>query len=366
MQKKSKLHIAILPGDGIGLEVMEAVLPLFSAISLPITYEKGDIGWSCWVKDGDPVPQATWDLIKRSDATLLGAITSKPQREAQAEQPHGIYTSPLIQLRQQLDLYANVRPCFSIKQPQAFQFCVIRENTEGLYSGLDFDHLPPDFMPTLSQYPQWAQKTHAPLSCTLRIQSQAGLKRIFEFAFQYAMQNQYTRVSYADKPNVLRNSSAFARSIFENIAQRYPQIQADILNVDAVAMHLVTKPQSFGVIVTENMFGDILSDVAAGVMGGLGLAASANIGAQHAYFEPVHGSGPRMQPHTANPSAMFLTIALLLSHFGYDTAAKHIQQAVKQVILNNKHVTRDLGGNASTQAMAEAIIQEAKKYDYTV
>ncbi len=353
MEKSKPLNIAVLPGDGIGSEVTQAVLPIFSALNLPVTYTIGDIGWACWEKDKNAIPQQTWDLIKQSDATLLGAITSKPQREASH------YISPIIQLRQQLNLYANVRPCFSVKKHQAFNFCIVRENTEGLYSGFDFDHLPAEFKSVVSKNPQWADKMDAPLSCTLRIQSKVGLQKIYNFAFQYALQNNFTRVTLADKPNVLRNSSAFAREIFETIAAQYPHIQADIVNVDCVGMMLVRKPETFGVIVTENMFGDILSDVAAGVMGGLGLAPSANIGQEYCYFEPVHGSAPRMLKDTANPSAMFFSISMLLSHFGYHQPAQIIKSTVTEIIQQQEITTRDLGGSATTQEMANAIIEKA-------
>ncbi len=366
MLKNNNIKIAVLPGDGIGQEVIESVLPVFSALSLPLTYQIGDIGWECWVKGANPIPDKTWDLINKCDSILLGATTSKPEREAKAEildksKQELSYISPIIQLRQKLDLFANVRPCFSINKQKDFNFCVIRENTEGLYSGFDFDHLPEDFRKIVESAPHWKKKMNEALSCTLRINSKTGMQRIIQFAFDYAVKNNHDKVSYADKPNVLRKSSTLGRAIFEEIAAGFPQIQADILNVDAVGMHLVTKPEIFGVIVTENMFGDILSDVAAGVMGGLGLAPSANIGLQKSYFEPVHGSGPRMKKNTANPSATFFSLSMLLSYFGHDRLSRIIKEAVITVIKENKTVTRDLGGSSTMQEMAYAIIEEAKK-----
>ncbi len=364
------IHIAVLPGDGIGREVMEAALPIFAALDVPVRLTIGDIGWSCWQKNGDPVPEQTWQLIRDSDATLVGAITSKPAREAWLDlapvlqDDNRTYVSPLIQLRQQMDLFANVRPCFSlagdnIDDKKSFNFCIIRENTEGLYAGLDFHPVPASLKSLLDEQKRWQAIQPKDLSCTLRLQSKQGLLRLFEFAFQYADTHCLSRVTFADKPNVLRQSSAFARELFESVAAIYPHLKADILNVDAVAYWMIKRPEAFGVIVAENMFGDLLSDVGAAVMGGLGFAPSANIGHDGCYFEPVHGSGPRMKTNSANPSAMFLTIGLLLKHFGYIEQAEKIKQAVKQVIQQGRYLTYDLGGSSSTDDMAKAIISTA-------
>ncbi|MBB4076956.1 molybdenum cofactor synthesis domain-containing protein [Bartonella fuyuanensis] len=189
------------------------------------------------------------------------------------------------------------------------------------------------------------------------MQTRFGLERIFEYAFSYAGEHGLRRVTFADKPNVMRESGQFAQKIFEKIAQNYPEIEADIHNVDAVALWIATKPEQFGVIVAENMFGDILSDLAAGVMGGLGLAPSANVGSKIAYFEPVHGSAPRIAgQNKANPSAMLYTTALLLDHLGFQDAAQQLSESVDQVIRAGKTITYDLGGKASTRQMAEAVL----------
>lgn len=358
-----KIKLAVLPGDGIGSEVLFSALPVFDALNIPVEMAIGDIGWECWKKDGDPVPEETWKIIKSSDAVLLGATTSMPEKEAMHALPEHLrlkkinYVSPIVQLRQKLDLYANVRPCFNIKQEgEDFNFCIIRENTEGLYSGLDFFPLPDELKSVVSQNARWKNIKSTDASCTLRLQSREGLLRLFEFAFSYAESKSFNRVTFADKPNVLRKSSAFARDLFESVAKKYPHIQSDIHNVDAVALWMVRRPQEFGVIVAENMFGDILSDIGAGVMGGLGFAPSANIGVNGCYFEPVHGSASRIKKNTANPSAMFLTIGLLLKHFGYQTESDRIQAAVQSVIQEDKWTTYDLGGTASTEVMARSII----------
>lgn len=363
-----KIKLAILPGDGIGQEVTLSAIPVFNALNIPVEMTFGDIGWEFWKQEGTPVPVRTWKLIEASDATLLGAITSKPEREALKELSPSLqnlslnYISPVIQLRQQMDLYANVRPCFNIKEEKDdFNFCVIRENTEGLYAGFDFYPLPDSLQSIIKDHKRWRDIPNDEVSCSFRLQSQSGLVRLFEFAFQYAVQKGFKRVTFADKPNVLRKSSAFARKLFEGVASKYPEIKADILNVDAVALWMVKRPYEFGVIVAENMFGDILSDLGAGVMGGLGFAPSANMGVKGCYFEPVHGSAPRVKPNSANPGAMFLTISLLLEHFGYPNESIRIQKAIKAVIKENRYLTYDLGGSASTQAMAEAIINQCIK-----
>ena len=359
---KNKLKITVLPGDGIGRDVTNAAIPIFDALNVPVELCWGDIGWEFWRSEGTPIPARTWQLIQQADTTLLGAVTSKPQREAFAElaaefkEDNLNYVSPIIQLRQMLDLYINLRPCINIKEEKDFNFCVIRENTEGLYAGFDYYPISHPLYTMLAEHHYWGGVPKDEVSVSLRLQSKAGLLRLFEFGFAYAKAHDYKRVTLADKPNVLRQSSAFARELFESVAERYADIKADILNVDAVALWMIRRPDEFGVIIAENMFGDILSDVGAGIMGGLGFSPSANIGETLCYFEPVHGSAPRIKPDAANPCAMFLTISMLLEHFAYPNAAKKIQQAVQHVIKQGKCLTYDLGGSASTFDMANTII----------
>ncbi|KTC64490.1 DlpA protein (plasmid) [Legionella adelaidensis] len=362
---KKQLKIAVLPGDGIGAEVTYACLDIFKILNIPVELSIGEIGWTCWQNEATPIPQRTWDLIYDSDVTLLGAVTSKPKREAEKEvavekrKNPPEYISPIIQLRQGLDLYANVRPCFNIKdQNNSFNLCIIRENTEGLYAGFDYSSLPREMTPLLSSKKKWKNISPEDISCSLRLQTRSGLQRIFKFAFHYADTYNLGQVTYADKPNVLRNSSAFAREIFEKVAEDYPHIKSDILNVDAVALWLVRCPEKFGVIVAENMFGDILSDVGAAVMGGLGFAPSANIGEKGVYYEPVHGSAPKIPINQANPCAMFLTIALLLEHQGFKKQGARLREAVKKIVSENQFITYDVGGKSSTEEMAKAILNE--------
>ncbi|MBM9400789.1 isocitrate/isopropylmalate dehydrogenase family protein [Gluconacetobacter azotocaptans] len=366
--QKAPLSLLGLPGDGIGPEVLGAALPIFDAMRIPIKLDIGKIGWSCWQAAGDPVPQDTWEKISHADVVLLSAITSKSRREAEDDLPPHLrqraieYVSPVIQLRQRLDLYANVRPIYDLSGRDKFRAVVIRENTEGLYSGLDYWPAPAPIVDLLAEATRakpLGREHSGHISASVRIQTRHGLSRIFLFAFEFARQNGYRKVTLADKPNVLRHSGAFARECFEEAAEKFPEIIADVQNVDAVALWLVMRPERFGVIVAENMFGDILSDLAAGVMGGLGFAPSENIGTTGAYYEPVHGSAPHLAgQNRANPSAMFLTIALALKKHGYGLEAAAIQRAVSACYQAAK-VTYDAGGSLSTAEAASEIISRA-------
>ncbi|WP_273756181.1 isocitrate/isopropylmalate dehydrogenase family protein, partial [Bartonella sp. MM73XJBT] len=358
-----KKKVLVLPGDGVGPEVCDAALMVLEQFKLPIEFTYGDIGWECWKQIGDPVPQETWQKITQSDAILLGAVTSKGKETALEElAPHlrerkPTYVSPVIQLRQRLGLFANIRPIRYIVGPKKpFHFCVIRENSEGLYAGLDFCGITPEKAAWL-RHPNLEKYGLEEAAWTVRLQTRFGLERLFEYAFSYARIHGLKRVTFADKPNVMRESGQFAQEIFEKVAQNYSEITADIHNVDAIALWIATKPEQFGVIVAENMFGDILSDLSAGVMGGLGLAPSANVGSDIAYFEPVHGSAPRIAgQNKANPSAMLYTMALLLDHLGFQDAARQLSESIDQVIRSGKIVTYDLGGEASTRQMVHAVL----------
>ncbi len=268
-----KKKVLVLAGDGVGTEVCDAALMVLEQFQLPIEFMHGDIGWECWKKEGDPIPHATWQKIAESDAVLLGAVTSKGKEAALRElAPHLkeknlTYVSPVIQLRQKLGLFANIRPVRYIFGPRKpFQFCVIRENSEGLYAGLDFRGINPETSAWL-KHPNLKKYGLEEAAWTVRLQTRFGLERLFDYAFSYAREHGMQQVTFADKPNIMRESGQFAQEIFEKIAQNYSEIEADIHNVDAVALWIATKPEQFGVIVAENMFGDILSDLAAGVMG---------------------------------------------------------------------------------------------------
>lgn len=368
-----KLNLAVLAGDGIGKDVMEAVLPVFDKLNININLNFGDIGWEQWKNEGNPIPERTWEIIDKSDAILLGATTSKPKEKAILELNYNLknhklnYISPIIQLRQRLKLFANVRPVFSIPNNPCqisdnMNMVIIRENTEGLYAGLDFNPIPEDLKNfinkhKLSQSP-WDLNNSEDGAVALRLITSKGIERIIRFAFEWAADNNFSRVTWVDKPNVLRSSGQFAINILNNIAKDYPNIDYEVLNVDATAMWMVRNPEHFGVIVSENQFGDILSDLGAGLMGGLGLAPSANLGYSKSYFEPVHGSAPKHAgKDIVNPSAMFLTTALMLKQNGYEEEGKIIEKSVKDVITEGKFLTYDLNGTYSTTSVAKEIIR---------
>lgn len=356
--------VAVLPGDGIGPEVLDAALPVIDALGLPLALDFGDIGWTCWREEGTPVPERTWELIGRSDAVLLGATTTKPPREALAElAPHlretaPGYLSPIIQLRQRLDLFANVRPVENLLGGTPFRFCVVRENTEGLYSGLDYRRVPDAMWPLVAEHPNAALSGQDGTTASVRLQTRTGLDRLLRHAFEHARSHGHERVTLADKPNVFRESGAYVRERLEEVAAGYPEISWEILNADAVALWMTRRPERFGVVVAENSFGDVLSDLGAGVMGGLGLAPSANIGERGGYFEPVHGSAPALSgTDRANPLAAVLTIGMMLDHLGLPVAGDEVRDAVRRVTRRRDRLTYDLGGEAGTTECAAAVLE---------
>ncbi|MEU6505017.1 isocitrate/isopropylmalate family dehydrogenase [Streptomyces sp. NPDC046942] len=356
--------VAVLPGDGIGPEVTTAALDVVDTLGLPLDLRFGEIGWECWRQEGNPVPQRTWKLLDETDTCLLGAITSKPLREAEAELAPELrgtgltFVSPVVQLRQRLSLYANVRPVIDLVD-RRFDFTVIRENTEGLYAGFDVHGLDDALWNVVREHPNAQASGPEASSVTLRLQTEFGMDRLLAYGFDYARSHGYTRLTLVDKPNVLRHSSNHLRERLELRAAAHPDIETEILNVDAVALWMVRRPERFGVLVAENMFGDILSDLGAGVMGGLGLAPSGNIGDRGSYFEPVHGSAPGMAGQDrANPMAMLLTVAQMLDHLELPVPADDLRAAVRTVAARRTTVTYDMGGTSGTRRVAQAVAGE--------
>ncbi|WP_078674240.1 isocitrate/isopropylmalate family dehydrogenase [Bartonella elizabethae] len=357
-----KKKVLVLAGDGVGPELCDAALMVLEQFHLPIEFTYGDIGWECWKQAGDAIPQATWQKIADSDALLLGTVTDKGKEAALEDRTSPLkeqnlsYVSPLLQLRQKLNLFATVCPIRYIIGPKKpFQFCVISEKSEGLSSGLDFRGITPETSAWLT-HPNLAKYGRKEAAWSVCLQTRFGLERLFEYAFSYTRGHGFKRVTFADKPHVMRESGQFAQEIFEKIAQNYPEIEADIHDVDTVAMWIATKPEQFGVIVAENMFGDILSNLAAGVMGGLGLAAHAHVGDKIACFSSAHGSAPHLaEQNKANPSGMFYTVSLLLEHLGFLEEAKELSQSVDHVIRSGKTLPHDLGGSASPRQMVQAV-----------
>ncbi len=353
--------LLVLPGDGIGPEICEAVLPVFKQLALPIELTVGEIGQVCWHQAGNTVPEKTWQQIAQSDAVLLGTLTSPGKQQAEATLPtelqgQGIkYVSPLTQLQQRLDLFANVRPAQHwVGKHRPFRCCVIYGNTEGRYAGRGQRDLP-EVMQGILQRPGLA--CHGVEEGSLNIRH--GLARLFQYAFEHANAQGYSRVTFADKPNALHKDELLAADIFYSIAAHHPTIRADIQYVNDLTLSLVRKPEEFGVIVTDNMFGDLLSDLVAGMMGGLGVAPSINVSQKICCFAPAHGEALEMVgKDRANPTAMFLSVALALRHLGFASQASSLEQAVRSVMMKERHVTYDLGGQAGTRSMAQAILDE--------
>lgn len=327
------MKICLLGGDGIGPEVVtEAARVLEASTNAEgasgIEFTHGDIGYGAYLQHGTPLPASTLDLAREADAALLGAVTTPPAI------PN--YTSPVLGLRSALDLFACVRPIRSLPgaKPE-IDMVIVRENTEGLYSRRE--SATPD------------------VAITERVITRAASERIARFAFEEARRNRYDLVTIVHKANVLRETCGLFRRVALEVATEYPGIRAEEMLVDRCAMELIREPEQFQVIVTTNLFGDILSDEAAMLVGGLGLAASANIGTDSAMFEPVHGSAPDLSAGRANPLATIRAAATMLRHLDCAPQAARIDRAVESV-LGSDSLTADMGGQASTGEVTDAVI----------
>ncbi len=371
----AKYRIAWLPGDGIGKDVMDAAKIVLDEVNLDAEYIPGDIGWEFWCKEGNPLPDRTIKLLKETDCALFGAITSKPKEEAEAElapELRGkgyVYTSPIVRLRQEFNLRTNLRPCKAypgnpLNYRDDIDIVVFRENTEDLYSGVEFHPLPKPVMDVLlEQHPKMARFAEVPLediAVTLRIVTRKGCENIVRDAFEYARSHGYKSVTVVEKPNVLRETSGLMVRTAREIAKQYPEVELWETNIDAMCMWLIKNPQDYGVLVTTNMFGDIISDLAAQLVGGLGFASAANIGDSYAVFEPTHGSAPKYAgQYKVNPMAMLLAVRLMLDWLGEKERANRLEQAIAVVIREGKVRTYDMGGSSSTLEVAQEV---ARKY----
>lgn len=328
-------RIALLGGDGIGPEVIHAARQVLEALPIRWEWLEGEIGWHAYQQWGDPLPAETLNCICRADATLFGAVTTPP------DIPN--YRSPVLRLRQELDLFANLRPCRSIPHPVSrpnVDLLVVRENTEDLYVGRE-------------RIEEGGEMAVAEMVITRR-----ASERIMRVACEQARRRNLHRVTVVHKANVLRQTSGLFRRVALEVGREYPDLQVDEMLVDTCAMEFIRAPQSFGVVVTTNLFGDILSDEASMLVGGLGVACSANIGEHTAVFEPVHGSAPALAgKEQANPLAAIGSAAMMLEYLGEDMWAQRLETAMNRVIAA-RQVTPDLGGALGTQAVAEAVIQQ--------
>ena len=325
---KDKYQIAVVPGDGIGKEVMEATLFVLDELDIDFDYVYGKAGDECGQKNGNPLPEETLDIIRNADACLFGAAG-----ETAAD--------VIVKIRQEMKMYANLRPVKTYPNTNALfddvDFMIVRENTEGLYIA-DQEELTEDG------------------AIAKRIITRKAEERIIDYAFNYAKENNKSKVTGVHKANVLKKSDGLFKDVFYEVAERYPEIETEDFYVDATAMYLITQPQNFEVIVTTNLFGDILSDEGTGLVGGLGVIPSANIGEDGALFEPVHSSAPDIAGEgKANPIAMMLSAIMMLRYIGENEEADKFDAAILKVLNDGKILTRDLGGSSSTMEVAEAI-----------
>ena len=333
--------ICLIPGDGVGHEVIPAAAEVLKTLRPDFEYRHADAGFECFERIGTPLPEDTLECIAQSDATLFGA-TSTPSTKVEG------YRSTVQQLRKRFDLYANLRPTQSL--PGAFSrqdvnLLIVRENTEDLYSGRE------------------RREDNGDTAISERVITRKASERIFRVAFEQARLRQQQRhlpgrVTIVHKANILKETDGLFREIGLAIAEQFPDIACSELLVDAMAMRLVKDPESFDVIVTTNLFGDILSDEAAGLVGGLGVAPSGNIGAETAIFEPVHGSAPDIAGKgVANPMGAILSAAMMLDYLRLNGDAHRVRNAVYSAIRRGVR-TRDIGGRANTQEVTNTIIGE--------
>lgn len=326
-------RVCLLPGDGIGPEVIGAARKVLEALPAAFVFLPAEIGYRAYQKHGTPLPDAALETMRCASATLLGAVTTPPNIPD--------YFSPIVRMRQALQLYANIRPCVSLPHPSSragINLTIVRENTEGLYAGVE--HL----------------EDHGEKAISERIVTRRASERILHKAFSLAQADGRSKVTVVHKANVLRESCGLFRQTAFEIAPEYPQITMQEMLVDNCAMQLIRAPEQFEVIVTTNLFGDILSDEASMLVGGLGVAYSANIGEEIAVFEPVHGSAPDIVgQNRANPIATFLSAAMMLDYLGERESANQLRNAIRACMLADE-VPPDLGGSESTTDMTEKVI----------
>ncbi|MCK9422455.1 MAG: isocitrate/isopropylmalate family dehydrogenase [Bacteroidales bacterium] len=392
----TKRTIVTLPGDGIGKVVLNQAIRVLDAAGFEADYVHGDIGWEFWCKEGDPFPLRTQKLLEQHKIGLFGAITSKPKDKAELElapelkEKGVVYYSPIVSMRQKYDLDICLRPIKTFKgNPLNFirrgfggvieeplvECMIFRQNTECLYSGVEWTNPPDQVYDALMTHKKFRDNfTWCPrpeLAVSARIFTKKYTGRILKAAFEYAKAHGFDTVTVCEKPNVIRETSGMMLKLAQEMAKNeYQGIRIQNTNIDAQMMWLTKNPETYHVIVAGNMFGDIVSDGFAGLIGGLGFACSANIGPDIAVFEPTHGSAPKyadFNPSIVNPIAMILSAVMMLEHIGENAIATKIGKAVADVVEEGKVKTYDMmklpgtpdaisKGAASTSQMADAII----------
>ncbi len=389
----SERTIVTMPGDGIGMVVLPEAIRVLEAVGFEAEYVHADIGWDFWINEGNALPNRTVSLIQEHKLALFGAITSKPKDQAAAELSPSlrgkgmVYASPIVKLRQVFDLDICIRPCRSfagnplnfvrrggdgIVEP-AVDVVIFRQNTEGLYAGVEWTGPSEQVRAALNTHPRFARFNDVPgddLAVSTRIFTRNGCRRIVGEAFAYATKHGYKSVTVCEKPNVIRETSGMMCAEAKAVAREYPEIALWETNIDAQMMWLTKNPEDYGVLVSGNMFGDIVSDGFAGLVGGLGFACSANLGREVAVFEPTHGSAPKyeqLSPSIVNPMAMILSACMMLDHIGDAEKAGRIRRAIADVIAEGEVRSYDMlrlpggakaleQGAANTTQMTDAIL----------
>jgi isocitrate dehydrogenase (NAD+) len=395
----AKHTVVTMPGDGIGNQVLPEALRVLKEVGFDAEYVHGDIGWEFWRTEGNALPDRTIDLLAKHRLGLFGAITSKPNKEAQAEldpklKGKGyVYYSPIVTMRQKFNLDICMRPCIGFTgnplnyirkrvdggfdEPQ-INTTVFRQNTEGMYAGIEWTNPPENVRAAIATHPKFKAFAQVPgpdLAVSLRVITRPAARRIITAAFEYAQKKRFKAVTICEKPNVVRETSGMMEETAKEVQKSYPEIQLWSTNIDAQLMWLNKNPEDYNVIVASNLFGDILSDAFAGLVGGLGFAASGNIGDTVAVFEPTHGSAPKyaeLNPPIVNPIAMILSAAMMVEHVGEVEKAERIKSAVAAVIREGKVRTYDMmrisggaksisQGAASTNQMTDAILAKLSR-----
>ncbi len=373
-QNKTQYKIAWLPGDGVGGEVLEAAKIVLDRLQFDAEYIHGDIGWEFWCKEGDALPRRTIDLLNQVDAAMFGAITSKPVRQAEEELAPGlkgkglIYRSPIVRMRQLFDLYTCLRPCKAypgnpLNYKDDIDIVVFRENTEDLYAGVEFNPVPEKLIGVLKElnkpFTKFEKLKGDEFAISCKVNTKHGSERIIRAAFDFAEKFGREKVTVVHKANVVRATDGLFLDIAKEVANDYPDIVFDAANVDAMTMWLLKNPENYEVLVAPNLYGDIISDLAAQMVGGLGFGCSGNIGDKLAVFEPSHGSAPKYTGmYKVNPIATILATKMMLDWLGETEMSERLEKAVASVIAEGKVRTYDMGGDNTTLELAKEIARK--------
>lgn len=357
--------ITLIPGDGIGPEISEAMKKVVEATGIKIQWEIQNAGEEVYLKEGNPLPERVIESIKKNKIAIKGPITTPVGRG---------FRSVNVSLRQSLDLYACVRPCKSFKGAKTkyenIDLVIVRENTEDLYAGIEFKKGETETIDLIKFIEEkTGKKIRQDSGISIKPISVFGTERIVRFAFEYARKNKRKKVTAVHKANIMKYSDGLFLEVARDVAIHYPDIEFEDKIVDNMCMQLVQKPELYDVLVLPNLYGDIISDLAAGLIGGLGLAPGANIGDEYAVFEPTHGSAPKYKGlNKVNPFAIILSAVMMLRYLGETQAADKIEKAVAEIIKEGRFVTYDMKSHddpippVGTHEVAEALVKKIKSY----